>query len=66
MEKLSVAKILLGRRCLHSWLCERWQRLLRKSPKAVFVAQKLRVELVKGEYSKVNSLQKQIGGQSFS
>ena len=58
MQIWVLLKILLGRRCVHSWLCERWQRLLKKSPKAVFVAQKLRVELVKEEHSKVNSLQK--------
>lgn len=62
-------KFLFGRRCVHSCLCERWQRLLKKPPMAVFSQPKNcrgRVELVKGEYSKVNSLQKQMGGQSFS
>ena len=32
-------KFLFGRQCVHSRLSERWQRLSKKSPKAVFVAQ---------------------------
>ena len=33
-------KFLFGRRCVHSCLCERWQRLLKKPPKAVFCSPK--------------------------
>ena len=34
-------KSLFGCQCMHSYLCERWQLLLKKSLKAVLVAQKL-------------------------
>ena len=33
-------KFLFGRRCVHSCLCESWQRLLKKPPKAVFCSPK--------------------------
>lgn len=33
-------KFLFGRRCVHSCLCERWLRLLKKPPKAVFCSPK--------------------------
>lgn len=57
---------LFGRQCVHSCLCGSWQRLTEgyfRIPKTVENESNL---LGKGVYFKVNSEQKQVGGQIFS